>query len=55
RYETYCLSDFWDYMYEEMLRSSLASIPGGYPGSYVEEVPEDEVIDQETLFVTSVK
>ncbi|KAG8723964.1 hypothetical protein FRC09_000931 [Ceratobasidium sp. 395] len=29
-------------VYEKMLQSGLASMPGGYPGSYIEEVEEDE-------------
>ncbi|KAG9094434.1 hypothetical protein FS749_012487 [Ceratobasidium sp. UAMH 11750] len=38
----FCTTDGWDYRYQEMLQSALASIPGSFPGSQIEEVPDDK-------------
>ncbi|KAG8709704.1 hypothetical protein FRC08_018145 [Ceratobasidium sp. 394] len=38
----YCTTDGWDYRYQKLLQSALASIPGSFPGSQIEEVPDDE-------------
>ncbi|QRV94270.1 hypothetical protein RhiJN_22288 [Ceratobasidium sp. AG-Ba] len=36
-YETCPLSEMWSLKYERTMRAGLASIPGGYPGAYIEE------------------
>lgn len=41
-YETMCVGDDWGRKYQRALRASLAAMPGGYPGAYIEQLSDDE-------------